>query len=371
MARILEVVADGRPGGGTTAVLTLSQMLCRDGHDVHLVSQQHSYALAEAQSQGITSHGLDFSARWRTPWNARRLAALLRTLAPDVVHAHGARAGLALALVRSDGVCSAARRIYTVHGFHYPHKQAIARTLARAAEAACMQQAHWTSFVSQGDLEFARQDGLLRWARSHGTITNAVEVDAALLRTPKRYDVAFMGRLTRPKNPLLLVRILEAMRPALPKLAVIGGGELDAQLQRELAAADLMHCVDLHGECGRRRALELLAQCRVLVLPSLWEGHPIALIEAAHLSIPAVASDIPGCAGVVVPGRTGFLVPGVDAAAYAVRLRQLLADDTLRARMGDEARDEARRRFSTETMLASHLVAYGLAPHVPRALASG
>lgn len=363
MARIVQVVADGKPGGGTTVVLTLSRLLAQLGHDVHFVSQQDSYALAEAGRLGVTGHGMDFSRRWKTPMAATHLSRLIRRLSPEVVHGHGARAGLPLALAarRQSG---AARRVYTVHGFHYLGKKGMVRRLARMAEAACMQGSDSTIFVSAGDRELARRDGLLKWTHDHSTINNAVQVDPDLMRAQKEYDVAFLGRLTRQKNPLFLTSIFRALQPDCPRVAIIGGGELQAELQADLAAARLLDRVEMLGVCSRSRALDLLAQSRVLVLPSLWEGHPIALIEAAQLEIPAVASDIPGNNEVIEADITGFLVPPHEPQAYARRLRQLLDDDGLRATMGKAARELAQRRYSPQTMLACHLRVYGLASGV-------
>jgi glycosyltransferase involved in cell wall biosynthesis len=362
MVRILQVVADGKPGGGTTVVLTLSSLLAERGHEVHFVSQQGSYALEEARRLGLHAHGIDFSSRWKTPVVAAHLSSLMRRISPRVVHAHGARAGLPVSLACSLTRQGPTRRLYTVHGFHYQGKKSIVRWLARLAETACMRSADATIFVSAGDRELAQRDGLLRWTQQHSTIHNAVLIDPELMQTQtKTYDVGFLGRLTRQKNPLFLTRIFQALQPDCPRIAVIGGGELQQRLQQDLADAGLLDRVSLLGECSRTRALELLAQCRVLVLPSLWEGHPIALIEAAQLAIPAVASDIQGSNEVIDSAVTGFLVSPHEPQAYAQRLRQLLDDDELRATMGRTARALAQQRYSPQAMLACHLREYGLA----------
>ncbi|RYF51796.1 MAG: hypothetical protein EOO27_29385, partial [Comamonadaceae bacterium] len=247
MARIVQVVGDGRPGGGTTVVLTLAGLLAQQGHDVHFVTQRDSYALEEARKLGVAAHGLDFSARWRTPWIAVRLSGLIRRLAPEIVHAHGARAGLPLALATRFTGRRGVTRVYTVHGFHYLGKQSVVRRLARAAEVACMRGSDSTIFVSAGDCELARTDGLLRWTRDHSTINNAVEVDPDLIGAQKNYDVAFLGRLTRQKNPLFLTQIFQALQPDCPRVAIIGGGELQGRLRQDLAAAGLLDRVELHG----------------------------------------------------------------------------------------------------------------------------
>lgn len=362
MASITQVIGDGRPGGGTTAVLCLSRLLGERGHDVQVVSQHGSYLLHEAARSGLGAHGLDFASRRRSVETARELAVLLARLETDVIHAHGARAALPAALARSmQRQGGRIRRFaYTVHGFHYPAKPAMVRYFARSVERFCISRADWTNFVSSADCTFAERDGLLTGSRMHTTIKNAVVLEDAGTAADKRFDIGFVGRLTAQKNPLLLADILVALRPARPTLAVVGGGELDGALRGALERAGVMGQVTLLGECDHEATLDTLARCQVLVLPSRWEGHPITLIEAMHLGVPVVASQIPGSDEIVVPGHTGFLVPAADAHAYAGHIGTLLRDAALRQRLGDAARALATSEYSTQRMLNGHLRGYRL-----------
>ncbi len=173
-----------------------------------------------------------------------------------------------------------------------------------------------------------------------------------------RYDIGFIGRLHFQKNPVFLVDILQRMRPARPSLCVIGGGDLATELEARLDREGLRSQVTITGECDRKTALATLSSCRVMVLPSRWEGHPIALIEAMLLGIPVVASDIPGSNEIIQHGRTGFLVASFDADSYARCLRELLDNDQLREKIGDAARAEAARSYSVDRMVSAYLDVY-------------
>jgi len=362
MSTIVQVVADGQPGGGTTAVLGLSRMLLEAHHTVHLIGEPDSYLLDEAASMGATPHPMRFGSRLRTPIISRQMAGLIKQISPEVVHAHGARAGLPLALaLRQHGIVNRPRFAYTVHGFHYLAKPYPLKALGCLAEAMCITGADWVNFVSDADRQTAKRDGLLRLARTTTTIKNAVDVPAGLSDVTKRYDIGFLGRLMPQKNPLMLVEILKALRPASPTLSVIGGGDLSDELQQGLEQAGFSAQVTLLGSCRRDAALAHLAACRVLVLPSLWEGHPITLIEAMHLGVPVVASDIPGNDEIVVDGQSGFLVPVREATAYARRIDQLLQDEDLRQRMGEYARQVAATEYAPQRVLSKHLTHYGVA----------
>ncbi|MDP2696933.1 glycosyltransferase [Thalassospira sp.] len=90
---------------------------------------------------------------------------------------------------------------------------------------------------------------------------------------------------------------------------------------------------------GRRRDVaDLLRQSDLAVLPSWREGLPKSLLEAAAAGLAMVATDVPGCREIVLPGKTGLLVPLKDAQSLAEAIDTLLCNDILRAGMGWQAR---------------------------------
>ena len=369
MARVVHVLGDGRAGGGTTVVFDLCRLLKQQGEAVTIVTQCGSRLAREARASGLVVVELDFSRRCRTPFAAIALGRALRQIGPAVVHAHGARAAAPVALLPR---ALLRRFVYTVHGFHYRRKPPPQRQLAWLSEAFCIARADCTVFVSEADFAHARSAGLLSRSCDQRVIKNAVSLDIdSLADAAKVYDIGFLGRLHFQKNPLILAEILQAMRPLRPSLCVIGGGALAGELQARFAAAGIADQATLCGECDRATALRTLSRCRIQILPSRWEGHPVALIEAMHLGLPVVASDIPGTREIVAEGETGYLVAAEDADAYAERLRRLLADAALRARMGQEAQRRAARDYSLARVLRAYLEVYSAAPAEPYRLLPG
>lgn len=108
---------------------------------------------------------------------------------------------------------------------------------------------------------------------------------------------------------------------------------------------------------------QVLAQASILVLPSRYgEGVPQALIEAAAMAIPIVASDLPGCREVVEDGRNGILVRPGDIQALAQAVLRLARDPELRRRMGRQGREIAQQRFGVDRIVAEYVDVYkGLA----------
>jgi glycosyltransferase involved in cell wall biosynthesis len=129
-------------------------------------------------------------------------------------------------------------------------------------------------------------------------------------------------------------------------LLVIGDGPLRVALEtraRELGLQDRVRF------CGTRRDLgNVLSVTDVFVLPSLWEGLPLALLLALGAGRPVVASALAGVPEVVTDGVTGLLVPPGDAAALGAAMARLCNSEDERRRFGDAARDAVSERFGAD-----------------------
>jgi glycosyltransferase involved in cell wall biosynthesis len=100
------------------------------------------------------------------------------------------------------------------------------------------------------------------------------------------------------------------------------------------------------------------AQCHIVALPSLYEGLPSALLEAAACGKPIVATDIPGCRQVVSEGVNGYLVPPRSPKQLADALGKLLSDPKLREQMGKASRQIVLRKFTHTHINAATLAVY-------------
>jgi glycosyltransferase involved in cell wall biosynthesis len=91
---------------------------------------------------------------------------------------------------------------------------------------------------------------------------------------------------------------------------------------------------------------DVFSNCHIVALPSLGEGLPTILIEAASTGRPIVATDVPGCRDVVINGINGFTVPPREPLALAAALEKLILDPEARRSMGYAGREIVIRKFS-------------------------
>lgn len=154
-----------------------------------------------------------------------------------------------------------------------------------------------------------------------------------------------VARLTEQKNHAALLAALPDIITAQPefRLVLVGSGPLEDDLRA--AAAPWGETVLFLGH--RRDVPDLLAAADLFVLPSLFEGLPLSLIEAMAAGLPAVASAIGGNDEVVDSGVTGILAPPGQLAAAVT---ELLADRGRAAAMGRAARLRFETHFSHSRM---------------------
>jgi glycosyltransferase involved in cell wall biosynthesis/aminoglycoside phosphotransferase (APT) family kinase protein len=175
---------------------------------------------------------------------------------------------------------------------------------------------------------------------------NAVDVARAAVAAPPGLREQLGGGETRPLvltparldaqkgHPVLLEAIAE-----LPDALFLFAGEGPERGALEARAAEL-GVAERVRFLGRRDDIpELLAACDVFVLPSLYEGSSLAVLEAMAADIPVVSSAIGGTEELIEDGRSGLLVAPGDAPALAAALRRVLGDAELRRNLAARARE--------------------------------
>jgi glycosyltransferase involved in cell wall biosynthesis len=174
--------------------------------------------------------------------------------------------------------------------------------------------------------------------------------------------VGIVGRLSRQKGHRALFDAMPGVWRQHPNthLAVVGVGELEAELRAYAAALDPHERIRFVGQ--QHDVPAALAALDVVALPSLYEGMPFALLEAMAIERAVLATAVDGTAELVHHGQSGLLVQPGDDAALAQGLVRLLGDEALRERLGRAARARVLAHYSQAGMLARTFALYDGAP---------
>ncbi len=164
-----------------------------------------------------------------------------------------------------------------------------------------------------------------------------------------------VGRLVYQKGHEYLVHAMPRILGRYPdtKAVICGEGALRSALERQISELGLEDCVKLLG--NRNDISQYLASADVFVLPSRWEGLPVALLEAMAAGLPVVATRVEGVDEVVENERQGLLVPPQDSNALAEALLQLIGDPQLRKQMGAAARHRIQTHYTLDIMCEKYL----------------
>jgi glycosyltransferase involved in cell wall biosynthesis len=189
---------------------------------------------------------------------------------------------------------------------------------------------------------------VIRNFRSAATFLPATPAEKASARSAlglpnEGATVAIAGALSPEKRVDVAISAITAMPPG-TRLVIAGDGPLRAELESQ-ATAQAPGRVSFLGQLTD--LAELLRAVDAVTLTSDSEGVPGVLIEAGLSGLPVVATDVGYVRDIVLPGRTGEVVPTGDARAVAQALKTVLADS---AALGALARRHCVERFDVTTV---------------------
>jgi glycosyltransferase involved in cell wall biosynthesis len=396
--KILQIMANSRYGGLPLHVLTLSRALRERGHEVEVLSMDSGPLIARFEQEGFRVSTIpqlgqkakrDLLLALKVTREVRRQIA---AAAPDVVHSHGPRAHFFAALaMRGLRAPSRARMphagaqrspdggqvrlpalVCSVHGSYsqfvignrggfgglrsrvqkiqYGGIDRLAQRYSRRMIAVC--QATAGDLVDKLGLDPAKvvvvNNGIEDTMPEPGAV--------ARLRRSLGFDeshrvVVYVGRLAFHKGAADFIAAAEIVARDLQqaRFLIVGEGPMEDELKRRAAAGPLAGKTILTGR--RDDAVDLIAASDLFVLPSLSEGLPLTLLEAAMAGRAMVATNVGGMPDVVKPGETGRLTPPRNQVLLAREIAVLLADDSGRERMGQAARRLWEREFTVAAMV--------------------
>lgn len=320
--------------------------------------------------------------RYAWPLMRRGIDARLRELRPDAIHAHfGPNAVLIAPVAAELGI----PLVVSFYGFDFSVRRVLDeyragyRELFETASAIVGVSRHACSRLVQLGADPSRV-ALVRLGVRAGEFPREE-------RDPDRDGVAVrcihLGRLVPKKSPVELVEAFSvAAREVGPdielSLTFVGDGPLKADVLRRAADLGVADRVHLTGALPRAEALKRLARSHIYAQHSVTdpdgdqEGQPVSLVEAAAMGLPIVSTYHSGIPGIVLDGRTGYLVAEHDVVAMGRRIAALARDPAMRAEFGAAARRHIEQDFSLDRettkliVLLRRAMALGPRPAVER-----
>ena len=344
-------------GGAQVHVKDLATALQADNHKVLVLTGERGVYNQDLESVGIESVACQYLQKQINPVadgkSLRYILHVISLFKPDLIAAHSSKTGI---LGRLASQITKVPCIFTAHGWSFttgiPEPN---RTIFRWLEKLTAPLADKIICVS----EYDRQIGLEAKMNSEQLLTvhNGMKDIAPSLQAEVRrgspIEIAMVARFDKQKDHATLI---EAFKDLDAKLVLIGDGpSLDKTRKRveELGISDRVSFLGF-----RQDIAEILARVQIYTLISNWEGLPCTIIEAMRAGLPVVASDVGGVKEIVLPGKTGYIVPRGDAAALKQKLSYLIANKQARISMGIMGRQKYESQLTFQHMYKKTLSIY-------------
>jgi glycosyltransferase involved in cell wall biosynthesis len=355
--KVLECIRQGQIGGGESHLLSLVENIDRSLFEPIVLSFTGGPMIDRLKELKVETHIISTTrpfdiTKWKT------VKEFLMKEQVDLVHAHGTRA--------NSNILWASRSlkipvVYTVHGWSFHQDQnPLVKWVRIMGEKYLTSKADLNISVSESNKQSGKN-----FIKSFNSVVVNNGIDQSKFNPAKRVKdvraelgipadaqlVLFIARFTSHKQPLALIKAFAEAVKDNPKLHLLMVGDGD---QKELA-------LEMVNQAGLEKAItfqsfrqdvpDVLAAADIFVLPSLWEGLPIGLLEAMAMGKAVIATNVDGSSEVVkdeVNGllvETGNLVP--DLASAIVRLSR---DKDLRSSFGRNAITTINERYNAVNM---------------------
>lgn len=345
--RIMEIISGVSVNGAIVTCLETIRALCQQGHDITLVCRPKAWIARELKDDDVDIVYSDLH-RWPVD-ELHRLTAIARDKQVEVLHTHMSRANFfGVLLRRFTGIPCVA----TANNRHL--------------------QLHWmfNDYVvaaSEATRRFHCRFNLVARHRI-GVVHNFIDVhrfhaaDAAVgkqLRAELGISenamlIGVVGDVLKRKGLVYLIRALPAIAEAIPNVHVISVGQRSELDYRDLLRSEAAR-LNVDGRITyagfRSDVVNVMSAIDLMVLPTLEDSLPLAILEGMASGLPVVATTVGGLPECVVSGETGWLVPPAQNGAIAAAVISVLADPERLRRFGEAGRERIHTHFSRESQI--------------------
>ncbi|MFX0061391.1 MAG: glycosyltransferase family 4 protein [Candidatus Hermodarchaeota archaeon] len=168
------------------------------------------------------------------------------------------------------------------------------------------------------------------------------------LNVPKKWDLAFCGRIDKVKGVDFLPEIVDRLKRKnkLIKVVVAGSGPDENVLKSTLDQKNILQYFDFLGVISNTSIPQILNQSRLFVYPSRSEPFGLAVLEAMACELPTLTSSIEGPKEIIEDQVDGFLIEPGDTEKYTSLIQELLTRPSFYAEIGKNARKKVLRKFN-------------------------
>lgn len=237
----------------------------------------------------------------------KEIKQVIHKVKPDIIHAHDMRASFFSALA-----CGKIPLISHVHNNNFDSRTISLKSILYYYAAKKARHIFWVSQASFNGYAFherLKQKSMILY-----NVIDANKIYQKAAQDPEEYDydIVYVGRLTYPKNPQRLVKVIAGIAKKYPKLkaAIVGTGDMEAEIKQLVKDMGAETFIDMLGY--RINPYKIIRQSKLMIMTSLYEGLPMCALEAMALGVPIVSTPVDGLKEIVDNGENGYLSDNDD-----------------------------------------------------------
>lgn len=162
----------------------------------------------------------------------------------------------------------------------------------------------------------------------------------------QEFIVLYVGRLAAIKNIGLLIKAMHLLRKKNVVTLIVGKGPKESALKRLAKNLGLGSNVRFVGYIKNRNLVKMYNAADVFVLPSVYEGMPLTLLEAMACGVPTIATNFQGLKSIMQNGETGIILEKTSAECLAEKISYLHGEPEILRNMSTKAIRVIEERFS-------------------------
>lgn len=332
--RVLHLLQSDRFSGAENVVCQIISMF-REDKDIEMIYCSQDGQIREA----LKERNIEFIPMKKLCCS--EVKRVIKKIHPDLIHAHDMGASFYASLA-----CGKTPLISHIHNNNFDSRKLSVKAIAYLVAAIKAKHIFWVSDSSYKGYYF---HSLFREKSS--VLYNIVNIEELIKKMDEdskcyNYDLVYVGRITYPKNPQRLMRVLKLVlnKNSKIKVAIIGTGELEEETKLLCRKYKIENNVGFLGY--QSNPLKILHDSKVMIMTSRWEGTPMCALEAMSLGVPIVSTPTDGLADLVINGKTGYLSD--DDEELANRILMIIEKKELHSALSQNSKDRSAQLMNQE-----------------------
>jgi len=350
--------------------LSLALSAINNGFDVTVLTRVDKFD-KKFKEKGINVINVNFKRSLKTPltdfFNLIRLINIFRKEKPDIIHNVALKTILLGSIAGLFSRDSLIVNAFTGLGYVFSSDQLRARIIRifiiPLFQLIIRRKNYWCIFQNPDDMNLFNQLGISKAERTVLIRGSGVDINEFSKKPDKNSTPVVMlaSRMLWDKGIGEFVEVAKRMCRNNVEVKFVLVGAADTNNPMSIPSSTLNkwnheNYIDWKGH--HNNMPEALSSASIICLPSYREGLPKVLLEAAAISRPLIATNVPGCREIVRDGYIGILVNLKDTDSLYNAIKSLVVDDKMRKKMGNNSRELVESEFSSEIINSQTLKLY-------------